>query len=89
MILNNLDISTDTDVKFNFSSLIDSKPVKEISFNTLAYPQQIEIPPTTKNRRESFLRRFRYHKDRILFLTVHRMQNIAIFVQHVKFQFFV
>ncbi len=41
MILNNLDISADTDVKFNFSSLIDSKPVKEISFNTLAYPQQI------------------------------------------------
>ena len=40
MILNNLDISADTDVKFNFSSLIDSKPVKEISFNTLAYPQQ-------------------------------------------------
>ena len=48
MILNNLDISADTDVKFNFSSLIDSKPVKGISFNTLAYPQQIEIPPTNK-----------------------------------------
>lgn len=41
MILNNLDISADTDVKFNSSSLTDSKPVKEISFNTLAYPQQI------------------------------------------------
>ncbi|EHP47243.1 hypothetical protein CE91St19_11170 [Odoribacter laneus] len=54
MILNNLDISADTDVKFNFSSLIDSKPVKGISFNTLAYPQQIEIPPTNKKPARKF-----------------------------------